>query len=85
MMKAKTMRKRTLSIRLDRELSAWLEQTCERIGVSPQEFVRAQLEGAMHSRQPQPFIRLAGSVSGLPKNLSRRKGFSRRRAARITQ
>jgi predicted transcriptional regulator len=66
----------TISIRVSEELAAWLEDTAAKTGVSRGKIVRAQLEKARASAASQGFMRLAGSVNG-PKNLSRRKGFSR--------
>ena len=66
----------TLTIRLDKALSAWLEAEAARTGVSQGKIVRDELERARKARGSRPFMRLAGSVDG-PKDLSRRKGFSR--------
>ena len=65
----------TITIRLDKNLSAWLEETAKRTGVSQGQIVRAQLERARASNGSRAFMRLAGSVRG-PKALSKRKGFS---------
>ena len=66
----------TISVRLDDKLSAWLEKTAARIGVSQSQFVRDQLEMAKSAKAEKPFMRWAGAMSG-PKNLSSRKGFSK--------
>jgi hypothetical protein len=66
----------TITIRLDKELAAWLEAVAARTGVPRGRIVRDQLERARASRAGQPFMRLAGSVRGA-KDLSSRKGFSR--------
>jgi hypothetical protein len=66
----------TITIRLDRDLAAWLEQESTRTGVSQGKIVRDELERARKTRGGRPFMRLAGTVQG-PKDLSRRKGFSR--------
>jgi hypothetical protein len=65
----------TITIRLDKELSGWLEETAKRTGVAQGQIVREQLEKAKAASGNRPFMRLAGSVHG-PKALSRRKGFS---------
>ena len=65
----------TITVRLDRELSAWLEAEAARTGLSQGKIVRDQLERA-RAGGGQPFMRLAGSIRG-PKGLSTRKGFSR--------
>ena len=67
---------RTLTVRLPKELSDWLEQTARQTGVSQGRIVRDQLEKARASAAHQRFMRLAGVVRG-PKGLSQRKGFAR--------
>ncbi len=66
----------TITIRLSKDLAAWLENAAAKSGVSQGKIVRDQLEKARTSNAKQAFMRLAGSVRG-PKNLSKRKGFSR--------
>lgn len=65
----------TITIRIGKELAAWLEETARRSGVAQGQIVREQLEKARASRGQRPFMRLAGTVKG-PRTLSRRKGFS---------
>jgi hypothetical protein len=67
----------TLTIRLNEELSSWLEETAAHTGVSQGQIVREQLTKAKAAKRNRSFMRLAGSVHGLPKNLSQRKGFAR--------
>ena len=66
----------TITIRLSKELAAWLETTAAKSGVSQGKVVRDQLEKARASSGAQAFMRLAGTMRG-PKDLSTRKGFSR--------
>jgi hypothetical protein len=66
----------TITIRLTKELAAWLEDTASSTGVSQGRIVREQLERARAGGVERPFMRLAGSVKGAP-DLSSRKGFSR--------
>jgi len=66
----------TLTIRLEKDLAEWLEDEAAKTGVSQGRIVREQLEKA-RAASAQPFMRLAGSVRG-PRDLSTRKGFSRR-------
>jgi len=66
----------TLTIRLTRQLSEWLERAAAETGRSQGEIVREQLEQARAGRSSQPFMRLAGRARG-PKDLSSRKGFSK--------
>ena len=65
----------TLTIRLSKELAAWLEETAAKTGVPQGRIVRDQLEQAKARSATQSFMRLAGTVRG-PKELSSRKGFS---------
>ena len=66
----------TITVRLTRQLAAWLAATAERTGVSQGRIVREQLEKARAGGRDRPFMRLAGRMRG-PRNLSSRKGFSR--------
>jgi hypothetical protein len=65
----------TITVRLTKDLAAWLENASERAGVPQGQIVREQLEKAKANSGNRPFMRLAGSVRG-PKDLSQRKGFS---------
>ncbi len=65
----------TLTIRLNKELSSWLEETASRTGMSQGQIVRNQLEKAKTTKTDKPFMRLAGIMRG-PKDLSQRKGYS---------
>jgi predicted transcriptional regulator len=64
----------TITIRLDKDLASWLEETAARTGVSQGKIIRDELERARKGYR-RSFMRLAGSVSE-PKDLSSRKGFS---------
>jgi hypothetical protein len=66
----------TITIRLSKELAAWLESVSLQSGVPQGKLIRDQLEKARASGESRGFMRLAGTVSG-PKDLSSRKGFSR--------
>jgi predicted transcriptional regulator len=67
----------TLTVRLNDELSTWLEETAARTGLSQGQIVRDQLEKAKAAKKDKPYMRWAGSINGLPRNLSSRKGFSK--------
>lgn len=69
--------RQTITVRLDEELAAWLEETSERVGIPQSQIVRSQLEKAKNDANEKPFMRLAGVMRGLPRGLSKRKGFSR--------
>lgn len=66
----------TITIRLTKELAAWLEQVAKRSGMPRGRIIREQLEKARESGGEQAFMRLAGSVRGA-RDLSARKGFAR--------
>ncbi len=68
----------TITIRIDPELAAWLEDVASRAGVSQGKIVRDALEKAKAGspRARRGFMRLAGSVRGA-RDLSARKGFER--------
>ena len=68
----------TITVRLNKELAEWLEETASKTGLSQGQIVRQQLERAKTAKPNQPFMRLAGSIRGLPRDLSKRKGFSRK-------
>jgi hypothetical protein len=66
----------TITIRLTKDLSEWMEKTARRTGISQGQLIREQLEKARAANANRSFMRLAGSVRG-PRNLSHRKGFSK--------
>jgi hypothetical protein len=66
----------TITVRLNKDLATWLEETAVRTGVSQGQLIRDQLERARTGDPSPAFMKLAGVVRGLPKNLSARKGFS---------
>ena len=65
----------TITVRLPADLARWLEEESRTTGVSQGELVRSQLEKS-RAASKQTFMRLAGAVRG-PRDLSKRKGFSR--------
>jgi hypothetical protein len=66
----------TITIRLTEDLAKWLEDAAAGAGVSQGQLIREQIEKAKAESSGRAFMRLAGAVQG-PKDLSRRKGFSR--------
>ena len=66
----------TITVRLNKELAAWLEDTAARTGVPQGKIVRDQLEKARADRGTQEFMKLVGCIHGGPRDLSKRKGFS---------
>ena len=67
----------TITVRISKELAEWLAETAQRTGVPHGKLVRDQLEKAKASVGSRPYMRLAGCLRGLPRDLSQRKGFSR--------
>lgn len=67
----------TITVRLNKDLADWLAETAARTGVPQGQLIREQLEKAKASAGSRPYMRLAGSIRGLPRDLSRRNGFSR--------
>ncbi len=67
---------KTITARVSKELAAWLENASAKSGISQGKLVRDQLEKARDTNGGRAFMRLVGAVRG-PKNLSKRKGFSR--------
>lgn len=65
----------TITVRLSKELAAWLQDVAARTGVSQGRIVRDQLERARAGDPRKSFMRLAGSVRG-PRDLSSRRGFA---------
>jgi Ribbon-helix-helix protein, copG family len=65
----------TITVRMPKELAAWLEETSARTGLSQGEIIRQQLEHA-RGGDTRKFMRLAGLVRGA-RDLSTRKGFSK--------
>jgi len=66
-----------LTVRLPRELADWLEERSRRSGVSREEIVRRELERARRS-SAKPWAHLVGDIKDGPRDLSMRKGFSRK-------
>ena len=64
----------TITIRLPKELAAWLEDESRLTGLPKGRIVREQLELSRTRKARQPFLDLAGSVEGTP-HLSSKGGF----------
>ena len=68
----------TITVRLSRDLAEWLERTAAKTGVSQGQLIREQLQKAKVAGGNRPYMRLAGRLRGLPRDLSQRKGFERK-------
>ncbi|EDY17204.1 hypothetical protein CfE428DRAFT_5222 [Chthoniobacter flavus Ellin428] len=66
----------TITVRLPKELSQWLEKEARRTGLPKGRIVREQLEISRTRQARQAFLDLAGSVEGEP-GLSQKRGFQR--------
>ena len=73
---------RTLTIRLTDEIFEWLKKTSRRSGIPAGRIIREKLEQAKaddrNNPNDKPWMKLVGSVRGLSRDLSTRKGFSRK-------
>lgn len=68
----------TITIRVAKPLSEWLQEKAARTGMSQGQIVREQLEQLRRvDRNAKNFMRLAGIVTRGPRNLSSRKGFAK--------
>ncbi len=65
----------TITVRLTKPLADWLAEESAKSGQPQGKIVREQLEKCRRGGSRQPFMKLAGKISG-PANLSQRKGFS---------
>ncbi len=69
----------TITIRVPKTLSAWLQEKSARTGMSQGQIVREQLERVRRGdKKTKNFMRLAGIIKNGPRDLSTRKGFSKR-------
>jgi hypothetical protein len=69
----------TITVRVTKALSDWLQQKSRGTGISQGQIVREQLERLRHTdKGTKKFMRLAGAVKNGSRNLSTRKGFSKR-------
>ena len=67
----------TFTVRLPEQLAQWLRDVARRRGVSKSQIIKDNLEKARQEAPDKPFMKLAGSIEGLPRNSSQRKGYSR--------
>jgi hypothetical protein len=69
----------TITFRPTKKLAGWIEQAALQLGVSQGQFIRSHLELARDGdRSGKKFMRLAGTIRGGPRDVSKRKGFSRK-------
>jgi predicted transcriptional regulator len=68
----------TITVRLPADLAEWLSEVARETGVPVGRIVREQLQTAKNQRDERPYMRLAGKLKGLPRDLSTRKGYSRK-------
>jgi hypothetical protein len=65
----------TITIRLTEELADWLKDESRKTGIPMGRIVREQLESARSNSGKQRFMKHIGALSGLPPDLSSRKGY----------
>lgn len=69
----------TITIRVPKPLSAWLQEKAARTGMSQGQIVREQLERVRRGdKKTKNFMRLAGSIRTGARELSMRKGFAKK-------
>ena len=69
----------TLTIRLPADLAKWLAEASKKSGVARATIVRQELERARHnSGKAKPWAHVVGALKDGPRDLSMRKGFSRK-------
>ena len=69
----------TITFRPTKKLAGWIEQTAAQMGVSQGQFIRSHLEQARgDDRTSKKFVRFAGVIRNGPRDLSTRKGFSKK-------
>ena len=68
----------TITIRVPKPLSTWLQEKSARTGMSQGQIVREQLERVRRGdRETKNFMRLAGAIRRGARDLSTRKGFTK--------
>ncbi len=67
-----------ITVRLPEDLAEWLADLSRRTGLPVSRIVREQLERARGEQHEKPYMKLAGKIKGLPRDLSMREGFGRR-------
>jgi len=69
----------TITFRPTKKLAGWIEQSAAQMGVSQGQFIRSHLEQSRAGdRTSKKFVRFAGVIRSGPRNLSTRKGFSKK-------
>ena len=68
----------TITIRLPEDLAEWLSDVSKKTGMPVGRIVREQLQRAREQQNEKPYMRLAGKLKGLPRDLSMREGFGPR-------
>ena len=68
----------TFTVRLSEKVAEWLQDTAKRTGLPVNRIIREHLERASEQENDALYLRFAGKLKGLPRDLSRRKGYSTR-------
>lgn len=67
----------TVTVRLPEDLANWLQDFARARGLTQSQIIKDQLEKARQGAPDRPFMKSAGSIRDLPRDLSQRKGYSR--------
>ncbi len=67
----------TVTVRLSEDLANWLREIARTRGLSQSQIIKDQLEKARQGAPDRSFMKSAGSIRDLPRDLSQRKGYSR--------
>jgi hypothetical protein len=69
----------TITFRPTKKLAEWIEYSAAQMGVSQGQFIRSHLEQARGGdRTSKKFVRFAGVIRNGSRDLSTRKGFSKK-------
>lgn len=68
----------TITVRLPEDLAEWLADVSRKTGLPVGRIVREHLQQAMEQQYEKPYMKLAGKIKGLPRDLSTREGFGPR-------
>ena len=68
----------TITVRLPEHIAESLQEMARKSGIPVNRLVREQLERLLEKGEEKPYMKLAGKLKGLPRDLSMREGFGPR-------
>ncbi len=68
----------TLTVRLPERVADSLQEISKKTGLPVNRIIREQLERLLEQQDEKPYMKLAGKLKGLPRDLSMREGFGPR-------